>query len=223
MPHLITIHFDNTANLSDPHLWVWYDGIDITHDVPPMGHDEYGLIYEIEVLQSRFHFKFKQGEGTEGPWEDDSLNRSYFPQKMNATLFPGKIWCKGDKAFIYDVLPKKPETDTAEQFLLQLDFKSGMYVTGTGGFSGLGATLLNDGRVLFGLYHPNAARVYVMGSFNNWQRPGHANEDPQQFIESKLYRGYFGLPNIWLAVTDNAVLGDEYKFYIQGGVPRDQA
>ena len=221
MPHSITIHFDNVSKLSDPSLWVWYDGVDITHNVSPTGHDDYGLIYEVEVIQPRFHFKFKQGDGHDGPWEDDSLNRSYYPQKMNGTLSPNQIWCKGDKAFVYDVLPRKSEPDTAEQFLQQLNFKPGAYVTGTGGFSGLGATLLDDGRVLFGLYHPNAARVYVMGRFNNWQRPGHASEDPQQFIEMKLYQGYFRLPNIWLVVTDKAKDGDEYKFCIQGGVPRD--
>jgi len=37
----------------------------------------------------------------------------------------------------------------------------------------------------------------------------------------KLYQGYFGIPNIWLVVTDKASLDDEYKFTIYGGVPRD--
>jgi hypothetical protein len=34
----------------------------------------------------------------------------------------------------------------------------------------------------------------------------------------KRYNGYFGLPDIWLAVVDNAHPGDEYKFVVQGGV-----
>ena len=41
---------------------------------------------------------------------------------------------------------------------------------------------------------------------------GEGNEDQSGFIEAKLYRGYFGLPNIWLAETDKAEPGDEYKF-----------
>ncbi len=79
-----------------------------------------------------------------------------------------------------------------------------------------------DGRILFGLYQPNAARVFVMGSFNDWQRPGADNEDPSKFLECKLYRGYFGIPNTWLLVTGKAHLGDEYKFFAVGGVPRDR-
>jgi 1,4-alpha-glucan branching enzyme len=46
-------------------------------------------------------------------------------------------------------------------------------VPGTGGLSGLGATPLANGKVLFGYYHPNAARVFVMGTFNDWQRPAY--------------------------------------------------
>jgi 1,4-alpha-glucan branching enzyme len=60
-----------------------------------------------------------------------------------------------------------------------------------------------------------------MGSFNGWQRPGADDEDPAQFIEARLYRGYFGVADIWLAVTDRAQPGDEYKFAVFGGVPSD--
>lgn len=94
-------------------------------------------------------------------------------------------------------------------------------MAGTGGLSGLGANVLKDGRVQFGLYHPNAARVYLMGEFNDWQRPGHPVEDANLFIELKRYRGYFGSANTWLAVTDQVKSGQEYKFFVQGGVPRD--
>jgi pullulanase/glycogen debranching enzyme len=60
-----------------------------------------------------------------------------------------------------------------------------------------------------------------MGSFNDWQRPGHEQPDPSQCIEMGLYRGYFGLANTWLVVSDRAQPGDEYKFFVQGSVPRD--
>ena len=60
-----------------------------------------------------------------------------------------------------------------------------------------------------------------MGSFNDWQRPGHKQPDPSKFIELKLHHGYFGVSNIWLVITDQAKVGDEYKFFVQGGVPAD--
>ena len=222
MPVPVTIHFDNALNLDEPHLWVWYDGTDLTQDIAPERKDEFGWIYKLNARQPQFRFKFKQGAGTGGPWEDDSLNRIYRSlEKIRGKSVKNEIWCKGDKAFVYDVKPRNPEKQTAQQFLEKLSFKPGVYVSGTGGFSGLGATPLADGRILFGFYHPNAARVFVMGSFNNWQRPGHDQEDPKQFIEMKLYRGYFGVPDIWLAVSDKPAVDDEYKFCVQGGVPRD--
>jgi pullulanase/glycogen debranching enzyme len=97
-----------------------------------------------------------------------------------------------------------------------------MFIPNTGGLSGLGAHVLADSRVLFGLYHPNAARVFLIGEFNDFQRPGATNEDPSKFIELKLYRGYFGVPNTWLVVTDVARVGQEYKFTVRGGVPSDE-
>ena len=60
-----------------------------------------------------------------------------------------------------------------------------------------------------------------MGNFNDWQHPGHKKPNPNKFIEMKLYRGYFGVPNIWLVTTDRAKPADGYKFFVQGGVPKD--
>jgi 1,4-alpha-glucan branching enzyme len=129
------------------------------------------------------------------------------------------VWVRGDKAFVYHVEPKAPEGVSAETFLGQLRCNQGIYVPGTGELSGLGANLLADGRVVFGLYHPNAARVYLIGGFNDWQHPEHPRPEPGKFIELRLYEGYFGVPNIWLVATDRATVRDEYKFFVQGGVP----
>ena len=74
---------------------------------------------------------------------------------------------------------------------------------------------------VFGLYHPTAAQVYLVGDFNDWQSPGHGQPDPGQFIPLRLYRGLGGLPNTWLTVTDRAHAGDSYRFFVVGGVPRD--
>jgi hypothetical protein len=133
-----------------------------------------------------------------------------------------EVWCRGNKAFVYPVEPKVPEPISAYDALRKLPFKQGEYVPQVGGLSGLGAHLLQDGRILFGLYHPNAARVYLMGSFNDWQRPAADQPDETKFIEMDLYAGYFGIPNTWLAITDRAHVGDEYKYFVIGGVPRDE-
>jgi 1,4-alpha-glucan branching enzyme len=222
MPYPITIHYDNQHGFQTPYLWLWYDGSKIETNLKPTGQDSFGVIYQLTTNRPDFRFKFKEGPGMEGPWEDSGLDRHYSPiQLAGSTLTPGEIWCKSSNAFVYHVEPEQPQQQTAEQFLGTLSFKPGMYIPGTGGFSGLGAHVLADGRMLFGLYHPNAARVHLMGSFNNWQRPNADQPDPSQFIEMQLYQGYFGVPNTWLVVTDNAKPGDEYKFFVQGGVPRD--
>jgi pullulanase/glycogen debranching enzyme len=62
----------------------------------------------------------------------------------------------------------------------------------------------------------------VIGEFNDWQRPTHEDPDPSKFIELRLYRGYFGVPNTWLGITDSAAVGQEYKFAVFGGVPSDE-
>ncbi len=222
MPFPITVHYDNSLGFQSPHLWIWYDGSAQQLDVAPTGQDGSGFTYQAAVHRPDFRFKLKDGAGTAGTWEDFSLDRRYRAlQLTDGGLSPAEIWCKGANAFVYDVEPRTPEPQTAEEFLGGLPLKNDVYVPGTGGFSGLGANVLADGRVLFGFYHPNAARVYLMGSFNGWQRPGHDQPDPSQFIELALYRGYFGVPNTWLVVTDRARPGDEYKFMVQGGVPRD--
>jgi 1,4-alpha-glucan branching enzyme len=99
----------------------------------------------------------------------------------------------------------------------------GQELPSAGGRSGLGANQLADGQVLFGLYHPTAARVFVAGTFNDWQHPGQQRPDPGAFVELDLYRGWFGAANTWLAVTERAGVGAEYRFWVQGGTPPEDA
>ena len=222
MPFQVRVHFDNSRGLNNPHLWQWNAGSNVTGDFAPTCHDDFGLIFDIQVVRSEFRFKFKSGPGIAGPWEDDSLNRFYsWLEIQDGGISPAEIWCTGDKAFVYHVLPRKLEPISAQELLSQLSFKQGVFIPETGGLSALGANLLADGRVLFGLYHPNAARVYVFGEFNNWQRPGADQANPADFFELSLYRGYFGVPNLWLGITDRAAVGQEYKILVQGGVPSD--
>lgn len=220
----VTIHYKNVQNFTDPHLWVWYVGSDKAEDFAATGIDSFGHVFTVDVERPTFSFKFKAGAGTNGPWESDILNRSFRQVKgePSVTTFLTEIWCRGDKAFVYPVRPREPEIISASHFLTTLTPKPGLFFTDTGGKSGLGATLLVGGGTLFGFYHPNAARVYVMGSFNDWQRPGHDNPDSTKFCELDLYKGYFDLPNLWLGVVPEAKAGDEYKFCVQGGVPTDE-
>jgi 1,4-alpha-glucan branching enzyme len=222
MAFSIRVHFDNSSGFSDPHLWQWADASSLTGDFAPDGQDSFGPFFDISVVRSEFRFKFKAGAGTAGPWEPDRLNRFYSWLTIGAgVISPDEIWVRGDKAFVYHVEPRPPETETAAAFVGRVPFKPGLFVPDTGGLSGLGANVTADGRTVFGLYQPNAARVFVMGTFNGWQRPGADNEDPSRFLEATLHPGYFGVANTWLAVTDQAHAGDEYKFVVFGGVPGD--
>jgi hypothetical protein len=165
MSFQIKIHYDNQPGFQDPHIWIWSVGSALQGDFSPTGQNTFGFVYDIPdqppgfSLKPNFSFKFKDGPGTAGPWEDSSLNREYRPLELgNGNLVPNEIWCKGNKAFVYSVEPRAPEAVSAETFLGQLSFKPGIYLPGTGGFSGLGANLLADSRILFGLYQPNAAQ-----------------------------------------------------------------
>jgi hypothetical protein len=225
MAFSVKIHFDNSSSFAAPHVWIWYDGSVATQDdFAATDNDTFGPIFEVQPKRKDFNFKFKQGAGIGGPWERERFDRRFEALAVSAAgaVQPSDIWAVGANAFVYPVQPRAPERETAAEFISPLPKKPGVYVPDTGGLSGLGTIPLSDARTLFGLYQPNAARVYVMGSFNDWQRPGADNEDSSKFLECKRYCGYFGVPNTWLLVTDKAQVGDEYKFFTIGGVPRDR-
>jgi 1,4-alpha-glucan branching enzyme len=207
MPSL-TIHYDNASSFAAPHLWVRYAGSAEPDHVAPSGQDAFGPVFTPELTRPDFRFGFAD-EGAEPAWEDAGLLRSY-------RIVPsvGEIWCRADKTFVFDVEPRGPEAGSAADFLSTIQPVDGSYLPDTDGRSGLGATVLLDGRVLFGLYQPNAARVFVRGSFDDWREPGR---------ELALYRGYFGVPDLWLGVVPEARAGDEYAYFVHGGVPRDGA
>ncbi|WP_282113133.1 alpha-amylase family glycosyl hydrolase [Maribacter stanieri] len=66
--------------------------------------------------------------------------------------------------------------------------------------AGMGA-VINDGAVTFRVWAPNAKKVFVGGSFNDWNK----NEIALEAEEN----GY------WAVSTDAASEGDEYKFFIE--------
>ncbi len=211
----LRVHYDNFPGLANPRLALQFKGSDQVHEFEATGRDNFGLVYEFAVEKPGFGFRFRDGDH----WEDASLTR-YYGVRGRAKAGE-ELWCKGNNAFVYTIEPRRPEDQTAADFISELRFKDGLYVSNSGGLSSLGANLLEDGRVLFGFFHPNAARVYVTGDFNNWQYPGDKRARSDQFIEMKLYRGYFDVPNIWLAIVENVQVGQEYKFLVQGGVPKE--
>ncbi|WP_299322757.1 hypothetical protein [uncultured Maribacter sp.] len=62
--------------------------------------------------------------------------------------------------------------------------------------AGMGA-VINDGAVTFRVWAPNAVKVFVGGSFNNWTK-----KDISLEIEENGY---------WSVITDKASEDDEYK------------
>jgi 1,4-alpha-glucan branching enzyme len=215
----LRLHYDNAAGFKDPYIVIQYFKDKGTYEFASTGKDDFGLVYELQIERSNFYFRFKDGAGKTQTWEGEHLTRHY-EGKGRKYASPCEIWVKGSNAFVYIVEPRIPERESASDFLQTLRFKPGTYVPNTGGLSGLGAQILDDGRTLFGFFHPMAARVYVTGDFNDWQHPGLDKPNSDQLIEMNLYRGYFDVPNIWLVVIDYAKLGQEYKFFVQGGVPK---
>ncbi|MDH4064405.1 MAG: alpha-amylase family glycosyl hydrolase [Acidobacteriota bacterium] len=221
MPLPVVIHYRNTRLFADPHLRVTYGGATATVLLPATGADAFGPIFAFEAARLQFSFTFKEGAGLDGRWEPPGFDRRFRPVSDPAGPVLSEVWCTGDKPFIYPMSPREPEAQSAEAFLRTLVFREGQYVPGSGGLSGLGSHGLRDGGVLFGFYHPNAARVFVAGTFNDWQRPGHVTSHPVGLVELSLHRGFFDYPNTWLVVVPSAAPGDEYKFFVFGGVPSD--
>jgi 1,4-alpha-glucan branching enzyme len=218
----LRLHYDNSVRFQNPHLVVQYFKEKGVQEFPPTGKDEFGVVYDISIQRPNFFFRFKDGPGESQSWEDETLTRHY-EGKGRTKAHPAEVWVSATNAFVYTVEPRPAEQESAAQFLENLPFKPGIYIPDSGGLSGLGANLLDDGRVLFGLFHPTAARVYLTGDFNDWQHPGADHANPDKFIEMRRYRGYFDQPNTWLTVLDNAQVGQEYKFFIVGGVPHDSS
>lgn len=217
------VHYDNLAQFGSPFVAIQADGQDTIQEYSPAGQDSYGFTYEFQTDQIPFSVRFKDGAGNTQAWEDESLRRVYnYPKKRGKKPTSAEVWARGSNAFLYAVETHKPEAESAAEFLQGLQFKLHTYIPESGGLAGLGANVLADGRVLFGFFHPTAARVYVTGDFNGWQHPGLPKYKQDQLIELKLYRGYFDVPNIWLAVVEGAQVGEEYKFFVQGGVAQGQ-
>jgi 1,4-alpha-glucan branching enzyme len=227
MHHRVRIHYDNKNGFLEPVMWVWVsDGATLEREVEPGGFDDFGVYYDLSYNRSSFNFIFKDGKGEDVPWEEEKFNRSF-----HAHL--GKeIWSMANRHNIYNVRPASPVGNINDYYrqISHLVPGDNFYlpntdVSGLGITSMLGANILTDGSVLFGFFHPYAARVYLVGNFNDWQCPAHPLPQEEKFIPMEFYRGFYYQPNIWLARIKAGLKPDspiEYKFYLQGGAVENE-
>jgi 1,4-alpha-glucan branching enzyme len=182
----------------------------------PEGADDYGLVFKFN--RSPSHFSFTISDQEQGYTSPD-----YFYQRNLGQ----EVWCRLQSPDLYSVRPFSSNGHVNEVYeainhlIPNAHYLPNTDVSSPGKtYSMLGATPLLDGRILFGIFHPKAARIYLAGEFNDWQSPGHPQPDPDQFISMVLYRGYHDHPNIWLALITPPVADREweYTFYIQEGV-----
>ena len=227
----VTIHLRHpNPNGVRLELWHQHDYRFSPQRFDPVGSDADGIIFKPRNGLSSFHFKFLNLPG------DPGLERFY------AGFLGKEVWCLPDRAEVYAVRPAAakehinqfyqrirhlvpehsylPETDVAY-------LRDGI-PPAPGRRPGLeksllGANVLRDGSIVFGLFHPRAAQVYLVGSFNNWQCPGHSDPRPEEFLPLELYRGYYDYPNLWIYhfQPKQPLESIEYQFYVMGGVPLD--
>ena len=221
MKHRVRIHYDNKKNFVMPRLWMWAgDGTTVEKRVEPAGKDNFGYYFDLESNRSGFNFKFKDVSGKKPVWEEKNLDRYYHREAGQ------EVWTRADRHHVYHVPPAPVAGNVREYYhkIEDLIYTENFYmpdtdVSGLGTPSMLGANLLRDGSILFGFFHPYAARVYLVGDFNDWQCPAHPYPREDEFVEMQLHRGFYYQPNIWLARVKPAIPpGDfEYKFFLQGG------
>lgn len=175
MRHNVRIHYDNKDGFHEPVMWVWVsDGATLEREVTPNGSDEFGVYYDLNYNRSEFNFIFKDGKGEHGRWEDEEYNRTFH------ICLGDEVWAMANRHNIYNVRPAEPQGNAKDfyrkishlipekNFYLPTTDVSGMKIP-----SMLGGNILKDGSILFGFFHPRAARVYLVGNFNDWQCPGH--------------------------------------------------
>lgn len=221
MRHKVRVHYDNKNGFHEPVMWVWVsDGATLEKEITIYGKDDFGIYFDLFYNRSNFNFIFKDGQGKQVRWEEDKFSR-YFQGHMGS-----EIWTMANRHHIYTVLPDKPKGSAKDyhRSIANLVPQENFYlpetdISGLGVTSMLGANVLTDGSILFGFFHPYAARVYLVGSFNDWQCPGHPYPREENFIRLDLYRGFYNQPNIWLTriTPPETTKPVEYKFFIQGG------
>lgn len=226
----VTIHLGSHQEGVSLYFWHNHSYRRFNRQIWPVRQDAFGWVFEVDAALSSFHFCFHTPAGNRGP------------ERFFSNYLGDEVWCQSDRSEVYPVQPAAVKghvnefyeelTDLVPEglFLPETDIsylREGIPPRNSGG-SGIIKTLLgghrlNDGSLLFGLFHPVAARVYVVGNFNDWQCPGHPMPDPSRFIPLDLYRGYYDQPNLWLGrylpPSGREPEVWEYQFFVVGGVP----
>ncbi|HEX2954971.1 MAG TPA: hypothetical protein VHR47_13455, partial [Bacillota bacterium] len=182
--------------------------------ITPAGQDDYGMVFKMDFAPSRFDFHLSESNGS-----NPSTTYHYL------SFLGDEVWCRKEWPELYDIEPVSITGHVNEVYeSIHHLLPDGVYlpdtdITGKVTHSMLGATSLKDGRILFGFYHPKAARVYLTGEFNQWAKPGVPGADPDSLIQMGLYRGYYDQPNIWLALITPPIPHKEweYAYLVQGG------
>lgn len=219
--HNVKIHAPQELNFDNPILHLWYPDMDLSpKEFHPESRDDFGPVFNLSLRRNYFCFKFADRAGERRIWEKHE--RCY-----GQHLGP-EVWTVLRNNEVYPVRPEKPAGNTIDFYTQVKSFiNPRLYIPDTD-LSGsnttmLGANYLEDGSTIFGLFHPRAAQVYVVGDFNDWQSPYHVNPDPEKFLKMKLYQGYHNKPNIWLLRTSlpepEKKGKNSYKFLVVGGVP----
>ncbi|MGE5558612.1 MAG: alpha-amylase family glycosyl hydrolase [Bacillota bacterium] len=211
------IHFDNINGWSGEEIkWCREDKLcGFERRFPRAGVDDYGPYFDIPARASHFTFQIAGGAENGG---ESPLYRYY------GNLGP-EVWVKRQCEEVYHVKPARAKGkitdvyDKVKDLFYPESFQDWTDVSGQGVKSMLGATPLQDGTCIFAYFHPRAAQVYLCGEFNGWQYPGREGAKPDGFLPMDLYEGFYGGPNIWLVrILWSGKFGDEYKFFVQGGI-----
>lgn len=227
----VTIHVQTNPQ-PDIGLQFWHDRNCrvAPQKIQPRGTGPEGPVFTVDTEVSSFQFRLAGVPG------DPGFERFY------GNYLGKEIWCLPDRPEVYPIKPAPVRGGVNDFFgRIQNLAPENLYIPGTDvsylrdglppgpdkrpalAASMLGANPLSDGSVVFGLFHPRAAQVYLVGDFNDWQCPGHSRPEPSRFLAMELYRGYYDYPNIWLLQLPPGSYREEmeYLFYVVGGVPLD--
>lgn len=210
MPDNLIIHYDNFTGFEEPVLFLQGEAIKDTNCITASNSDPFGISFEIPRSQKPLLIRF--GDNKSDAIESESLYRRIESSHMKTYE---ELWCRSWNPFLYIEEPTLIEEASATDKVESLSFVAGIYRSDVGGHFGLGASVLQDGGVLFSVFHPHAAHIYVTGDFNEWQHPGCEAPDPSKFCKMTLHKGYFDVPNVWLLAIEHAQVGQTYKFYIE--------
>src|SRR5262245_56038749 len=104
MSFQVILHYDNALQFALPHVVVQYPGVAELDVVAPSGTDSFGPVYSLEVRRSQFGFRFKDGPGVAGRWEDAAVDR-FFSPIQGAGGAVAEAWCSAEHAFVHPLEP----------------------------------------------------------------------------------------------------------------------